>query len=217
MISHFSLEKCYLSKPLSFVQRKALAKFRLGVLQIRIETGRYERPKKSPLERICKQCDLNVPEDENHFLLHCPKHRIMRESYFEKINLDGFFTLHDIDKLRYLVNSPDIVKSTAQFILDCYDNRTIEWQNCTMAISVGTFHSAVCSNIPCHIAFKGIWAIRRGTSFVLWHCGRTTALFSYHLLAHSYSAVCINIPCHIDLRVIWAIRRGTNIVLWQLW
>ena len=125
-ISDFSLEKCYLSKPLSFVQRKALAKFRLGVLQIRIETGRYERPKKSPLERICKQCDLNVPEDENHFLLHCPKHRIMRESYFEKINLDGFFTLHDIDKLRYLVNSPDIVKSTAQFILDCYDNRTIE-------------------------------------------------------------------------------------------
>ena len=129
----------------------------------------------------------------------------MWESYFEKINLDGLFTLHDIDKLRYRV------KSTAQFILDCYENRIIEWQNCTMAILVGTFDSAVCTNIPCHIAFKGIWAIRRGTSFVLWHCGRTTALFSYHLLAHSYSAVCINIPCHIDLRVSWAIWRGTNI------
>ena len=111
---------------LSFVQRKALAKFRLGVLQIRIETGRYERPKKGPLERICKQCNLNVPEDEKHFLLHCPKHSIIRRPFLEKIDLADFSTLNDIEKLRYLVNSPDIVKSTAQFILDCYDNRVIE-------------------------------------------------------------------------------------------
>ena len=83
-ISDFSFEKSYLSKPLSFVQRKALAKFRIGVLQIRIETGRYERPKKSHLERICKQCDHNISEDETHFLLYCPRHVILRGTFFSK-------------------------------------------------------------------------------------------------------------------------------------
>ena len=125
-ISDFSFEKSYLSKPLSFVQRKALAKFRIGVLQIRIETGRYERPKKSPLERICKQCDHNIPEDETHFLLYCPRHVILRGTFFEKITLPGFSTLTDIEKMKYLVNHSDIVKSTAQFILDCFDNRTMD-------------------------------------------------------------------------------------------
>jgi hypothetical protein len=43
-ITEFSSDKSYLSKPLSFVQRKFMAKLRLGVLPIRIETGRYERP-----------------------------------------------------------------------------------------------------------------------------------------------------------------------------
>ena len=125
-ISDFSSEKCYLSKPLSFVQRKALAKLRLGVLQIRIETGRYERPKKTAFERICKQCDQNLPEDEKHFLLHCPKHSIIRRTFFGKITLDGFSTQNDTEQLKYLVNSPDIVKATAQFIIDCFDNRVLD-------------------------------------------------------------------------------------------
>ena len=44
-ITDFKTDNCYLSKPLSFIQRKALAKLRLGVLSLRIETGRFERPK----------------------------------------------------------------------------------------------------------------------------------------------------------------------------
>ena len=35
----------YITKPLSFFQRKHIAKLRLGVLQIRIESGRYSRPR----------------------------------------------------------------------------------------------------------------------------------------------------------------------------
>ena len=41
-------------------------------------------------------------------------------TFFGKITLDGFSTLDDIAKLKY---NPDIVKSTAKFILDCIDNR----------------------------------------------------------------------------------------------
>ena len=125
-IANFSDKKIYLSKPLSFIQRKAIAKLRLGVLPIRIETGRYERPKRSALERTCKQCDLNVPENEIHFLLHCPKHVHIRQLFSQKIILEDFFNLNDVDKLKYLVNHPEIVKSTTQFIINCFDNRVIE-------------------------------------------------------------------------------------------
>ena len=58
-----------------------------------------------------------------HFLLHCPRHDILRGTFFGKSTLDGFSTLDDIAKLKCLVNNPDIVKFTAQFILDCIDNR----------------------------------------------------------------------------------------------
>ena len=51
-VAIFNAAKCYLTKPLSFIQSKFLAKLRLGVLGLRIETGRYERPRRLPEERI---------------------------------------------------------------------------------------------------------------------------------------------------------------------
>ena len=125
-ITESTLDKSYLHKPLTFIQRKSLAKFRLGVLPIRIETGRYERPVKSAIERICTQCNQQVPEDEVHFLLHCPKHDAIRVIFLPKITLNDFPNLNDLAKLKYLVNSPDIVKLTAQFIIDCFDNRVAD-------------------------------------------------------------------------------------------
>ena len=126
LISDFPSENCYLTKPLSFVQRRAIAKLRLGVLGLRIETGRFERPKKSAAERICKQCDLNVPESEIHFFLHCPKHTQLRTNFFAKITSEEITNLSDLEQLKFLVNNPTMVKSTAQLILNCYDNRIIE-------------------------------------------------------------------------------------------
>ena len=43
----------YITKPLSFIQRKFLAKVRLGCLEIRIETGRYARPRLPAEARLC--------------------------------------------------------------------------------------------------------------------------------------------------------------------
>ena len=122
-VADFSTYKCYLSKPLSFIQRKFLAKLRLGVLPLRIETGRYERPRKLPEERVCKQCSLKEPETEEHFLLICPKHSLRRTNLFSKIKNEDFKNLTNIDKLRFLLNNPEIVKSTAQVIIDSFDSR----------------------------------------------------------------------------------------------
>ena len=60
-------DKAYIYKPLSFIQRKSLAKFRLGVLPLRIETGRYEYPKLAENQRLCQICGQNVIENEMHF------------------------------------------------------------------------------------------------------------------------------------------------------
>ena len=123
LISEFAADKSYLSKPLSFVQRKFLAKLRLGVLPIRIETGRYERPRKTEAERVCKQCRLSSPECELHFLMQCPRHSQLRATLFSKITDEEFPNMADSEKFKFLVNNPAIAKTTSQFINDAFDNR----------------------------------------------------------------------------------------------
>ncbi len=49
-----------------------LSKFRISSHNLRIETGRYDNPKSEPNERLCIFCDMQVVEDEKHFLLECP-------------------------------------------------------------------------------------------------------------------------------------------------
>ena len=126
LISDFPLENAFLLKPLTFIQRKFLSKIRLGVLQLRLETGRYERPKKPANERICKQCSLLEVEDEAHFLLDCPRHSLLRRKLLEQICDENFEMLNVTEKLKFLLNNPSIVKQTAQFIIDAYDNRSID-------------------------------------------------------------------------------------------
>ena len=103
LIAEFNSPKAYLMKPLSFLQRKSVAKLRLGVLPIRLETGRYERPILPPELRICQQCNLGVAEDEIHFTLECPRYTILREKLLSYAN-ESFQTLKSTEKLKYLLN-----------------------------------------------------------------------------------------------------------------
>ena len=122
----FKQETNYLFKPLSFIQRKFLAKLRLGVLTLRIETGRFMRPRLPPEERLCTICNCGEVEDEAHFLLRCVKFSTERENLFEKIaDRVSFELLPDKDKLRILLNGSDIVKSTSQFIINSFDKRSL--------------------------------------------------------------------------------------------
>ena len=59
--------------------RIALCKFRTSSHLLKIEVGRWNNiPKK---DRICDFCNLNVIEDEFHFLLVCPKFIDLRMKY----------------------------------------------------------------------------------------------------------------------------------------
>jgi hypothetical protein len=69
----FDKTPCYITKPMSFIQRKFISKLRLGCLEIRLETGRYARPRLPAEAKLCQVCDNENEEveDEIHFLFHC--------------------------------------------------------------------------------------------------------------------------------------------------
>ena len=52
-------------------------------IQLRIETGRYEKIPRN--ERICSFCTSNKIEDENHFLLDCKAYSQIRDIFFSKL------------------------------------------------------------------------------------------------------------------------------------
>ena len=62
------------------VERSVYAQIRLGMLPLHIETGRYLN---TPLDqRICRMCDMNVIEDECHFIFVCPTYVNERQELF---------------------------------------------------------------------------------------------------------------------------------------
>ena len=127
LFKSFSDTPSYLTKPLSFIQRKFLAKLRLGCLELRLETGRWARPRLPEVDRLCQVCEnLGAKiENENHFLFHCPKYQIEREKWLNKMVIPPNFTdLSEVEKLRLVLNNPENVKLTAQFVISSFDVRS---------------------------------------------------------------------------------------------
>ena len=80
-----------------------MAQFRLGVLPLKLETGRYRQQPVN--ERLCEQCDLGKVEDEVHFLCECTFYEQVRNNLFDWINQSDpdFTTLEIQEKFKYLV------------------------------------------------------------------------------------------------------------------
>ena len=112
-------------KPLSFIQRKQLSKFRLGMLHLRLETGRFVYPRLPAEERVCQVCNNGETEDEIHFPSICNTYDESRRELFSNIpDMDQFSALENIDKLKKLVNDPTLVKQTAKFIVKSFELRS---------------------------------------------------------------------------------------------
>ena len=137
----FSILPSYITKPLSFQQRKSIAKLRLGSLEIRLETGRYNRPRLEEYQRTCLVCaDMNEHtvnnyidkivssqsiEDEFHFLFICHLYKNLRDIWMSKLALPvNFDTLLNSEKLKIVLNDQSNVKLTSQFIIDAYNLRS---------------------------------------------------------------------------------------------
>ena len=116
----------YIKMPISYVQKKFLAKTRLSTLAIRIETGRYERPRLQANQRLCPSCkDGQSIENEEHFIFFCTKYNILRQLWLIKLNKpDNFVNMNCSEKFKVIFDQSDNVKITAQYIIDCYDVRS---------------------------------------------------------------------------------------------
>ena len=73
LFKDFETQPCFLTKPLNFFQRRAIASLRIGSFRLRIETQRYFRPKVPYERRYCIACpnhNLEI-ECEIHYLFSC--------------------------------------------------------------------------------------------------------------------------------------------------
>ena len=122
-IAEFGKTPTYLSLPLTFRQKMFIAKLRLSALPIRIETGRFERPRLPPNERLCASCRVpNAIENEEHFMFVCPSYDNLRKTWMASLSKGpGFDLLSASEKLRSCFNVKENVKVTAKYVIDCFD------------------------------------------------------------------------------------------------
>jgi len=81
----FSSKTSYLTIPMSFISRKHLALVRLSNLLIKIETGRFERPRIDEKLRVCQiGCDEASVENEYHLIFKCTVYNNIRFAWPNK-------------------------------------------------------------------------------------------------------------------------------------
>ena len=120
----------YVSKPLSFAQRRSISQLRVGTLPIRLETGRFCRPYLEEKDRLCQVCDTNSPggnsiENEYHFLFVCDAYSKIRNDWLGGLGLpDSFWTLPDYEMIGLIVNRADFVRQTSNFVIDAFNVRS---------------------------------------------------------------------------------------------
>ena len=132
-IENFDTVPTYITKPLSFIQRKFIAKLRLGCLPIRLETGRFSMPKIPENERICQVCNktdpgylyLNEIESEVHVIFNCNRYKEIRQNWIQKLTLPPDYNLLTLyKKLDIVLNHAQNVKFTAQYLINIFDLRS---------------------------------------------------------------------------------------------
>ena len=96
--------------------------FRSGILPLAIETGRYRNVPAN--ERLCEICNLNLVEDEIHFLCFRPRYQELRtELYQNVLSLDCLFPQYtDTEKFGILMDDR-FVKLTINFIYGAWQIR----------------------------------------------------------------------------------------------
>lgn len=100
-----------------------MAQIRLGILPLRVETGRWEKGGIALNSRTCQICKSNDVEDEYHFVCDCAVYRKQREALFSKVQVKDceFGSLSLNDKFRVLFTSHQSL--LCLYIKDCWQLR----------------------------------------------------------------------------------------------
>ena len=122
LFKDFENQPNYLSKPLNYFQRRALANLRIGSFRLKIETQRYFRPKIPYEQRFCVTCPNhnNEIECETHYLFSCTAYGNLRESWLSLLEKPEYIK----QKLKIVLNWTANIKPTANFILNAFEIRS---------------------------------------------------------------------------------------------
>ncbi|MCU7801521.1 MAG: hypothetical protein KZQ70_15660 [gamma proteobacterium symbiont of Lucinoma myriamae] len=104
--TEYRLEKYLLSSDNPRQEITIFAKIRLSSHKLHVEEGRY---RKTPLsERLCQLCKLGI-EDEEHFVLNCPKLDHIRNTFFGELSTiyPMFSSMNDSEKFKFIMLSKD--------------------------------------------------------------------------------------------------------------
>ena len=125
--------KCedYLHACTNISHRRSFTRLRLSCHKLEIEVGRYNNV--DVVDRICKYCNLNQCEDEEHFLIQCDLYKTPREILFIYIIkiFPSFNKLNNHQKFVFLMSTNDkmLVNKIAMFINECLDTRSAHCTN----------------------------------------------------------------------------------------
>ena len=97
----------------------ALAKLRCSSHNLAIEDGRYRNIERR--QRKCTFCNINVIEDEYHFVLVCPLYRELRKALLPHF----YYTWPTITKFKLLMKTtkPRTIKKLAKFVYLAFKKR----------------------------------------------------------------------------------------------
>lgn len=99
-----------------------IARFRTSSHNLRIETGRHERPLIPVEERLCTKCNLNEVEDEIHSLIICPNNTSLRLRLFDlaRVYIYDFDIMNDTNKFRSIMCSKEseLLRCLGKFLID---------------------------------------------------------------------------------------------------
>jgi hypothetical protein len=65
---------------------------------LEIERGRYNQINRE--QRMCRQCHLNVIEDEEHLFFHCQKNELLRKEFLTQI--ENLYTNNHIQNFNFV-------------------------------------------------------------------------------------------------------------------
>ena len=102
-------------------KRSLVAQVRIGILPLRIETGRFSNIALN--ERHCYMCPGNDVEDEIHFICKCPLYEDLRDNLFHSALQKSpiFMTMNDTQKLVYLFRN--VGRELTKFVFHAWHRR----------------------------------------------------------------------------------------------
>ena len=120
----------HLLQPTNLNYTYALASFRISSHNLRIETGRYTKPKTPENERLCLYCSSQSVENEIHFLLKCNHYIQERSELLDVIKLyvQDYNNLSELEQFRIIMScsEPHVVKTLGKYIYNCLKKRSLQ-------------------------------------------------------------------------------------------